>query len=144
MSISLSSQRNGPKRRSQYVVRQEQRTSNAANAVHDAIDHLLANGVVATGVVVGSILLATDKHLRVEKRAIGTSADLVDRRGVQINEERSRNMLAAAGLVEESLEGTRVTDILEAGVRTTIGAEAVLEKVTMIGLLADTPAARNR
>ena len=41
-------------------------TSHAADAIHDIVDHLLANGVVTTGIVVGSILLAADQHLRVE------------------------------------------------------------------------------
>jgi hypothetical protein len=35
-------------------------TRNTAHAVNDIIDHLLADGVVAAGVVVGGILLAAD------------------------------------------------------------------------------------
>ena len=106
-------------------------TGNTSNSVNDIVDHLLSNGIVTTGVVVGGILLTTDQQLRVEKVAVFTSSDLVDRRGVEIDEQRSRNMLAAAGLSEEGLERTGVTNIGSIGVRSTVGAEAVLEKVAI-------------
>lgn len=51
---------------------------NAADLVKNAIDKLLSNGVVATGVVVGSILLAGDHVLGVEKASVRAGADLVD------------------------------------------------------------------
>lgn len=86
---------------------------------------------MTTGVVVGGILLTTDQQLRVEKVAVFASSDLVDRRGVEIDEQRSRNMLAAAGLGEEGLERTGVTNIGSIGVRSTVGTEAVLEKVAI-------------
>jgi hypothetical protein len=104
---------------------------NTSNSVNDIVNHLLSNGVVTTSVVVGGILLATDQQLRMEKVAVFTSSDLVDRRGVEIDEKRSRNMLAAAGLSEEGLERTGVTNIGSIGVRSTVGAEAVLEKVEL-------------
>ena len=106
-------------------------TGNTSNSVNDIVDHLLSNGVVTTGVVVGGILLTTDQQLRVEKVAVFASSDLVDRRGVEIDEQRSRNMLAAAGLGEEGLERTGVTNIGSIGVRSTVGTEAVLEKVAI-------------
>lgn len=55
-----------------------------------------------------------------EKLAVASGADLVDGRGVEIDEERTRDVLAATGLGEEGLEGTRVTDILEVGVGTAV------------------------
>jgi hypothetical protein len=106
-------------------------TGDATNAVNDIVNHLLANGVVTTSIVVGGILLAADQQLGVEKVTVFASSDLVNRRGVKIDEERSRNMLAAAGLSEESLERTRVTNIGSIGVGATIGAETVLEKVAI-------------
>lgn len=36
-------------------------TSDTSNAVNDVVNHLFADGVVPTGVVVGSIFLATDQ-----------------------------------------------------------------------------------
>jgi hypothetical protein len=111
-------------------------TSDAANAVHDTIYHLFANGVVSTGIVVGSILLAADQHLRVEEGAVFAGADLVDGAGVEIDEERARNMLAVAGLGEEGLERARVTDLAGFGVRAAIKTKPVLEKVAIQMALA--------
>lgn len=51
-----------------------------ANSVQDEVDDLLANGVVATGIVIGSIFLACDELLRVEELAVGTSANLIWKR----------------------------------------------------------------
>lgn len=82
-----------------------------------------------TGVVVGSILLSADQKLRVEERAIATSADLVNGGGVEVDEEGSRHVFAIAGLGEEGLVGAFGGDILEVGVRTTILTKAVLEEV---------------
>lgn len=87
---------------------------------------------MTAGVVVGSILLAADQHLGVEELAVATSTDLVDRGRVQVDEERSRNMLAAASLREEGLEGTRITDIFGVRVGATVSAEAVLEEVAIV------------
>lgn len=68
----------------------------AADLVEDALDELLADGVVATGVVVGSILLAGDHHLRVEEVAVGTGADLIDDIGLKIAVNGAGDVLALA------------------------------------------------
>jgi hypothetical protein len=57
---------------------------NAANLVEDSLNQLLADGVVATSVVVGSILLAGDHQLGVEEAAVGAGADLIDDVGLEI------------------------------------------------------------
>lgn len=106
-------------------------TSHTANAVHDIVDHLLANGVVTTSIVVGSIFLAADQQLGVEELAVTTSSDLINGRGVEIDKDGARNMLSAARLGEEGLEGASLTDIASIGVGTTIGAEPVLEEVAI-------------
>ena len=67
---------------------------NATNLVEDAVNQLLANGVVATSVVVGSILLAGDHHLGVEQAAVGASANLIDDIGLEIAVDGSRHVLA--------------------------------------------------
>jgi len=51
--------------------------SQLAHTVQDQVDDLLADGVVATGVVVGSILLAGDQLLGVEQLPVGASAHLI-------------------------------------------------------------------
>jgi hypothetical protein len=78
-------------------------TSNTADAVNDPVDHLLANGVVATGIVVGGILLAADQILGVEKLAVVASADLIDRGGVEINEDGPGDVFPVVGLGEEGV-----------------------------------------
>ena len=47
------------------------------NPVQHQVDDLLADGVVAPGVVVGRVLLASDQLLRMEQLAICSSADLI-------------------------------------------------------------------
>lgn len=69
---------------------------NTADLVQDLVNELLANGVVATSVVVGGILLASDHVLRVEQTAVGTGADLVDDIGLEIAVDGARNVLALA------------------------------------------------
>jgi len=101
-------------------------TSDASNAVNDAVYKLLANGVVATGIygskivsaiisvrqfkkrtVVGSILLATNQQLRVEELLVGASADFVDWlwRGISRAPEFDR------GELRIRTEGSRSTKI---------------------------------
>jgi hypothetical protein len=48
-----------------------------ANPVQDKVNDLLANGVVATGIVIGSILLACDELLRMEELAVGAGANFI-------------------------------------------------------------------
>lgn len=69
---------------------------NTSDLVENALNQLLADGVVATGVVVGSILLAGDHHLRVEQVAVRTGADLVDDIGLQVAVDGTGNVLALA------------------------------------------------
>lgn len=106
-------------------------TNNTTNTIHDAVDHLLPNGVVATGVVVGRIFLAADQQFGVKELTIVASADLVNRGRVQINEDGARHVLSGASLGEEGLERTRLANIGSIGVGETIGAKAVLEEVAI-------------
>lgn len=84
---------------------------------------------MTTRVVVGSILLAADQELGVEKLAVIPGADLVDGGGVKVDEDGSGHVFAAAGLGEEGVEGAWIANVLEIGVGAAIRAEAVLEKV---------------
>ena len=113
-----------------------QLTSDATDAIHDCINLLLANGVVATGIVVGGIFVAADQQLCVEELAIGAGAELVDRRGVEVDKESTGNMLAAVRLSKECLEGTGVADILCVGVRAAIRTETMLKQIPVAKLLA--------
>ena len=48
-----------------------------ADAVQDQVDDLLADGVVATGIVVGRVFLPGDQLLRVEELPVGPRAHLI-------------------------------------------------------------------
>jgi len=78
--------------------------SQLPDAVKDQVDNLFADGVVASGIVVGSILLAGDQLLRVEQLTVGTSADLINYSGLQINKDSPGDMFASSSLSEESVE----------------------------------------
>merc|ERR1719498_10539 len=69
--------------------------------VHD----LLANRVVATGEVVGGILLTGDQLLRVKQLTVRTRADLIDHRRLKVDEDAARDMLSGTSLGEEGVEG---------------------------------------
>ena len=69
---------------------------NTADLVQNLVDKLLADGVVTSGVVVGSILLAGDHVLGVEQAAVGAGADLVDDIGLKIGVDGTRDIFAIA------------------------------------------------
>ena len=75
------------------------------DSVQNQIHDLLANGVVAPGVVVGSILLAVDQLLGVVELTVGSNSGLVNDSGLQVNKDSSWNMFSATSFREESLEG---------------------------------------
>lgn len=104
------------------------RTSDATNFIQHIVDKLLANGVVTSSVVVGSILFATDQELRVKELSVLTSANFINRRRVEIDKDGARDMFVIACLVEEGLERSGVTDV-RVRVRATISLQAVLEEV---------------
>lgn len=87
---------------------------------------------MATSVVVGSIFLATDEQFWVKELAVGTGPDLVNGRRVEVDKERTGDVFAAAGLGEECLEGAAIDNVLYIGVRPSIRAEAVLEKISVV------------
>ena len=112
------------------------RTNNTANLVHAPVNLLLADGVVATGVVVGRILLAAEQVLGVEEFAVGARPELVDGRRVQVEEDGPRDVFAVARLGEEGLVGAALEDVRRFRVRPAIGAEAVLQEVAAAGAVS--------
>ena len=75
-----------------------------ADSVQYQIDNFLANCVVATSIVVGGVLLASDQLFRVEKLTVGACADLVNDSWLQINKDGSWHVFTSAGLAEKSVE----------------------------------------
>jgi len=68
--------------------------------VHD----LLADGVVAPGVVVGGVLLARNELLGVKELAVDASPDLVNDGGLKVHEDGSWHVFAGSSFREESVE----------------------------------------
>ena len=105
-------------------------TGDTADALANTVNHLLADGVVTAGIVVGSVLLPAHQELGVEELAVVAGADLIDRRGVEVDEDGAGDIFAAARLVEEGLERARIS-ALGVGVRkrAAIRPKAMLKQV---------------
>ena len=81
------------------------RLRHLADLVEGMLDLLLADGVVPSRVVVGRVLLAGQQVALVEQFVVGAVLDLVDDRGLQVDEEGPRRKVAGSGLQEEGLKG---------------------------------------
>jgi hypothetical protein len=105
--------------------------SQLADAVKHQVNNLLADGVVTTGVVVGSVLLTGDQLLRVVKLTVGTGTDLVTHPRLQIDHHATRHVLAGASLREKGVEG--VVTATDGLIRRhlTIGLDSVLKAVQL-------------
>ncbi len=105
--------------------------SKLSGSVKDKVNNLLSDGVVTTGVVVGSILLTGDQLLRVVQLSVGSSADLIDDRGFQVDVDSSGDVLTGTSLREEGVEGViTTTDGLIRG-HLTIRLNSVLKAVEL-------------
>ncbi len=74
---------------------------------------------MTTSIVVCSVFFSADQQLGVEELAVLTGADLVNRGGVEVDEDGARDVFVVAGLVEEGFICTSIADS-GVGVRTTI------------------------
>jgi hypothetical protein len=105
--------------------------SKLADAVQYEVYDLLADSVVATGVVVGSILLTRDDLLRMVQLTISSSADLIAHSRLKIDKDTTRNVLTSTGLREERVEGVITTTDGLVGRHLTIRLNTVLEAVQL-------------
>merc|ERR1719498_735265 len=78
--------------------------SKFTDAVEDQVDDLLADGVMASCKVIGSILLTSDQLFRVEELTVGTCANLVNNSWLKVDHDTAWDMLAGTSLREESVE----------------------------------------
>jgi hypothetical protein len=101
--------------------------SELSDSVEAEIDDLLTNGVVTSGEVVGSILFTGDELLGVEELSVGTSSDLIDNGGLEIEEDSAGNVLASTSLGEEGVESIITTTDSLIGRHLTIRLNTVLE-----------------
>jgi hypothetical protein len=80
-----------------------------SDSVEAEVNNLLTDGVVTTGEVVGGILLTGDELLGVEELSVGSSADLIDDGGLEIEEDGTGDVLASTSLREEGVESIVTT-----------------------------------
>ena len=78
--------------------------SQFSDSVQAEVNDLLANGVVTTSVVVGSILFGCDELFGVEELSVGSSPHFIDNSGLQVEEDSTGNVLASSSLAEEGVE----------------------------------------
>ena len=81
--------------------------SKLSNSIKDKVNNFLSNGVVTSGVVVGSILLATDHLFRVEELPVHSGPHLVDDGGLQVHEDRAGDVFAGTSLETNTTMKTR-------------------------------------
>jgi len=77
--------------------------SDFKNIVSNGI--VYTNGIVASCIIIGCILLASDELFRVKKVSIGTSSDLINHSWLQVNKNSSGNMFASTSLSKECCVG---------------------------------------
>jgi len=75
-----------------------------SDAVKAKINNLLADGVVTSGIVVGSIFLTRDELFWVVKLSVSTSSDLINHTRLQIKVHGSWDVLSSTSLREEGVE----------------------------------------
>ena len=102
-----------------------------AKSVENKVDNLLANGVVTTGVVVGSIFLTGDDLLWVEQLAVRASADLVGHGWLQINEDATGDVLSGTSFGEKGVEGVVATTDSFVGWHLSVRLNTVLKAVEL-------------
>jgi len=105
--------------------------SKLADSVKDEVNNFLANGVVTTSVVVGSIFLAGNELLRVVELAVGAGSDFIANRGLKIDEDSTGDVLASASLREEGVERVIATTNSLVGGHLAIRLDAVLKAVKL-------------
>ena len=103
--------------------------SKLTDTVKNKVDNLLANGVVAPGVVVGGVLLAVDELLRVVQLTVSSHSSFIDDSRLKINKHSPGHVLAGSSFGKEGLEGV-IPEGLVAG-HAAIGLDAVLEAVEL-------------
>jgi len=100
-----------------------------SDSVEDKVNNFLTDGVVTTGVVVGSIFLAGDELFWVEQLTVGASSDFVDDGWLEVNKDASWDVFASTSLGEEGVERVvTATDGL-IGWHLTVWCNTVLEAV---------------
>jgi hypothetical protein len=115
-----------------------------ADTVQSQVDEFFTDGVVTTGVVVGSIFLTSDQLFGVEQLTVGTSADFIDDSGFEIDENATRDVLAGTSFREEGVEGIVTTTNGLVRRHLTIGLDTVFQAEQFPAGITDLEGGRGR
>ena len=107
------------------------------NSVQDEVSDLLANGVVMSGIVIGSTFLVSNELLRVEELGVGASENFINDRGFQVHKHDPEHMLASSCLTEEGVEGVISSPNGLVTWHQAIGLDAVFQAVELPAGIAD-------
>jgi hypothetical protein len=105
--------------------------SQLADAVEYDVNNFLADGVVATSVVVSSIFLSGDDLLWVVERAVGTGANFVTYGGLKIYKNSAGYVLASTSFGEKGVESVIATTDGLVGRHLSVGLNAMFEAVQL-------------
>jgi hypothetical protein len=102
-----------------------------SDSVKDKVNNFLTDGVVTTGIVVGSILLTRNQLLRVVKLSVSTGSYFIKRSRLQIEEDGSWHVLSSTSFGEKGVEGIVTTTNGLIGRHLTIRLNTVLKTVKL-------------
>jgi hypothetical protein len=105
--------------------------SQLTDTVENKVDNLLTDGVVTTGVVVGSVLLTGDDLLRVVELTVGTGTDFVTHRWLKIDVLCTWPVLSRTSLRDKGVESIVTASDGLVGWHLTIRLDTVLETVEL-------------
>jgi hypothetical protein len=74
------------------------------DTVKNKVNNLLSNGVVTTGIVIGSVLLSRDQLLWMVDLAVSSSTNLINNSWLKIDENSTWNVLTCSSLGEECVK----------------------------------------
>jgi len=78
--------------------------SQFSDSVEDKIDDFFTNGVVTSGVVVGSIFFTSDQLFWMEELSVSTSTDFINNSWFQINKDGTWDVFASTSFGEKGVE----------------------------------------
>lgn len=108
-----------------------------ADTVEAGIDNLLADGIVTTSKVVGSVFLSTDELLGVEELSVGAGADFVNHGRFEIDKDAAGDVFSSASLGEEGVESVVAATDGFVSRHGSIRLDAMLETVELPACITD-------
>jgi hypothetical protein len=105
--------------------------SQLADAVEAEIDDFLADGIMATGEVVCSVLFAANKLLGMKQLAVCTRTDFIDHSRLEVKEDTAGHVLASTSLIKEGVERIIAATDGFVGGHLPVGLDAVLKAIQL-------------